>query len=159
MNLSELTAASGKQYGLGKLESGDYQYEDRLYQFNSVPDELCGLLHIKTHGNDKLISENLECFSFLCDEDIEVYVLYPDKQPYLPKWLESYERMRMNVTRIDTRADNLKGYFGVYKKILPKGKVILNGCSSEKILQEDWYRETKGVNYCMYSVCIKPAGG
>lgn len=156
MNISNIKATSEKCYGFGKLTRGDYQYEDRLYQFNYVPEELNGHIHIKTHGNDKLISEDHECLSFECDDDIEVYVLYPDKHPYLPKWLESYERMRMNVTRIDSMADNLKGYFSIYKKVFPKGKIILYGCSPNKMLQEEWYVDSMGANYCMYSVCLKP---
>ncbi len=156
MNISNIRTASGKSYGFGKLTTGDYQYEDRLYQFNYVPDELKEALHIKTHGNDKLISEDQECFSFECDEDIEVYVIYPDKQPYLPKWLESYERMRMNVTRIDSMCDCLKGYFSIYKRVFPKGKITLYGCSPNKMLQEEWYVESNGANYCMYRVALKP---
>lgn len=157
MKIGNIKTSSGKPYGLGELKTGGYQYEDRLYQFNYVPDELKGVVHIKTHGNDKLISENAECFSFESDEDVDVYVLYPDKQPFLPKWLEDFERTRMNVTRIDSISDNLKGYFGVYKKTFPKGKITLNGCSPDKMLQEEWYVSSNGANYCMYSVCIKPA--
>ena len=97
MEISNMKTTSGKCYGIGRLKYGDYQYEDRLYQFNYVPEELKGELHIKTRGDDKLIGEDRECFSFECDEDIEVYVIYPDKHPEVPKWLEDYERMRMNV--------------------------------------------------------------
>ena len=156
MNISNLKAASCKCYGLGKLKRGDYQYEDRLYQFNYVPKELTGHIHIKTHGNDKMLSEYDECFSFECDEEVEVFVLYADKHPYLPKWLEAFERMRMNVTRMDSIADNLKGYFSLYKKVYPRGKITLNGSSPSKMLQEEWYVSTNGANYCMYSVCVKP---
>lgn len=89
-------------------------------------------------------------------EDIEVYVIYPDKQPVLPKWLESYEKMRMNVTRIDSMCDCLKGYFSIYKKVFQKGEVTLYGCSPDNMLNEEWYVESKGANYCMYSVALKP---
>ena len=155
MYIGNIVTESGQCYGIGKLKRGDYQYEDRLYQFNFIPDELNGCIHIKTHGNDKMTSEENECFSFDCDEDIEVYVLYPDKHPELPKWLESYERTRMNVTRFDSMPDNLKGYFSLYKKTFKKGKVIFYGCSPEKLLKEEWYAASMGTNYCMYSVCIK----
>ena len=158
MNISNIKTTSGKCYGISKLKSGDYQYEDRLYQFNYIPDELNGHIHIKTHGDDKLISEDHECFSFECDEDVEVYVIYPDKHPELPKWLESFARMRMNVTRFDSMPDNLKGYFSIYKKVYPKGKITLYGCSPKKMLQEEWYVTSMGANYCMYSVCVRPVG-
>ena len=151
-----IITASGKNYAVSKLVQGDYQYEDRLYQFDYVPSELCGADHIKTHGNDKMFSEHEECFSFESDCDIEVYVIYPDIHKELPVWLESYERVRMNVTRMDSTASNLKGYFSLYKKVFHKGKIVLYGCSPEKMLAEEWYVESGGATYCMYSVCVKP---
>jgi len=156
MKIYNLIAASRKKYETGLLLPGQHQYVDRRYRFNYVPDELMGCFHIQTHGNDKLISEDDECLSFQCNEDIEVYVLYADKHPFLPEWLESFERTRMNITRKDSSADNLKGYFGVYKKIFCKGEVKLYGCSHKNMLAQDWYIETYGMNYCMYSVCVKP---
>ncbi len=154
--ISNLQSASGKVYEISKLVSGDHQYVDRLYQFDYVPEQLQGCLHIKTHGNDKLIHEADPCFSFETDEDIDVYILYPDKQPVLPKWLEDFEHMRLNVTRIDSMSSNLKGYFGIYRKSCKKGKVVLYGNSPSYMLEQDWYVKTNGANYCMYSVCIKP---
>ena len=151
----DLQAESGKIYEISKLCTGDHQYVDRLYQFDYVPEQLQACLHIKTHGNDKMINEDDVCFSFETDQDIDVYVLYPDKQPVLPKWLEAFERMRLNVTRIDAMPSNLKGYFSLYRKSYKKGKVILLGNSPACMLEQDWYVETKGANYCMYSVCVK----
>lgn len=156
MKISNIKTKSGKKYGISKLKHGFYQYEDRFYQFNYIPDKLKDSLHIKTYGNDKMISEEQECFSFECDEDIELYVIYPDKHPILPEWLKCYERMRMNITRTDSNPANLKGYFSLYKKVFKKGKVTLYGCSPQRMLGEEWYVETNGAGYCMYSVCVKP---
>ncbi|QQO10395.1 hypothetical protein [Breznakiella homolactica] len=155
--ISNLCTASGKIYEIGKLVPSHHQYVDRLYQFDYVPDELSGCLHIKTHGDDKMINEDEVCFSFDSDQDIDVFILYPDKQPFLPKWLIEFERKRMNVTRMDSMASNLKGYFSIYKKQYKKGPVVLFGNSPSSMLAQNWYVETKGANYCMYSVCIKPA--
>lgn len=155
MNIKNISSASGKAYEIGGFQTGAYQYEDRLYQFNYVPDELKGCLHIKTHGNDKLISEDDECVTFEIDEPAEIYVIYPDKQSELPKWLEGFERTRLKATRMDSLSDNLKGYFSLYKKTFPKGKVTLYGCSPDKMLEEEWYVQSLGANYCMYSVCVK----
>lgn len=157
MEIRNLQAASGKTYGIGRLSRGDYQYEDRLYQFDFIPDELNGQLHIKTHGNDKLIPEDQACLTFECAEPVEVFVLYPDKQPCLPHWLQAFERRRLNVTRQDSMPGNLKGYFSLYSRIFPAGTVALGGNSPASMLQQDWYVDTMGANYCMYSVCVKPA--
>ncbi|MEL7604261.1 MAG: hypothetical protein AAGU77_13980 [Bacillota bacterium] len=154
--ISNLQSKSGKVYEIGRLSTGDYQYVDRLYQFDYIPEELRGCLHIKTHGNDKLIGEGEPCFSFETEEDVDVYVLYPDKQPVLPKWLEEFESMRLNVTRFDSVPSNLKGYFRLYRKRYTKGTVVLYGNSPACMLEQDWYVATNGANYCMYSVCVKP---
>jgi hypothetical protein len=152
--ISKLSSASGKECGMNKLILGEYQYIDRQYQFNYIPKELNGCMHIKTHGNDKLIGENDICLSFEVNCDIDILILYADKFPLLPNWLDQYERTRLNVTRQDSRADNLKGYFGLYRKTFEKGLVKLFGCSPNKMLAEDWYKESGGANYCMYTVAI-----
>jgi hypothetical protein len=152
--INKLSSASGKEYGLNKLLLGEYQYMDRQYQFNYIPKELNGCLHIKTHGNDKLISDNNICFSFETNCDIDIFILFADKFPSLPEWLNQYERTRFNVTRQDSRADNLKGYFGIYRKSLKKGLVELFGCSPNIMLAEDWYKKSGGANYCMYTVAV-----
>ncbi len=152
--INKLSSASGNEYGKNKLLLGEYQYMDRQYQFNYIPKELNGCVHIKTHGNDKLISENDISFSFEVNCDIDIFILYPDKFPLLPEWLNQYERTRYNVTRQDSRADNLKGYFGLYRKSFRKGLIEIFGCSPNKMLAEDWYVKSGGANYCMYTVAI-----
>ena len=154
--ISDLDSVNKKNYETGELYTGQRQYVDRLYQFDYIPGELRGCLHIKTHGNDKMISEDEPCFSFDSDQDIDVFILYPDKQPVLPKWLMEFERTRMNVTRLDSMPSNLKGYFSVYKKRYKKGHIVLNGNSPSCMLADRGYVNTGGENYCMYTVCIKP---
>lgn len=151
----DLQSASGAQYEVDKIEQGRYQYIDRDYRFLYIPEELNALTHIKTRGNDKLISELDPCFSFRCETDIAVYVLFADKFPVIPRWLEQFSRPRFNVTRYDSNPESLKGYFSVYRKEFPKGLVTLNGCSPDALLRQDWYLESGGINYCMYTVFIR----
>lgn len=151
--------ASGYPYQIGELRAGHHQYIDRLYQFAYVPEELSGAAHIMTRGDDKMIPEDQPCFSIEVSRPCDVYVLYPDKQPYLPKWLEDYERVRKNVTRMDSYFVTLKGYFSLYKKSFPVGEILFYGNSPRAMLAEDWYVETMGTNYCMYSVCAAEREG
>ena len=146
---------SGKEYSVGKFLSNEPQYMDRDYIFSYIPEELRGCAHILTCGNDKLIPENEPCVTLKAERDVDVYVLYPDKQPVIPKWLESFERLRMNVTRIDSRSDNLKGYFTLFKKRYAAGLIKLYGNSPLEMLAQDWYVTSGGINYCMYSVAVK----
>ena len=154
VKITSLSSASGKDYGINRLTLGEYQYMDRYYQFNYIPKELNGCTHIKTHGNDKLISEKDICVSFEVNCDIDLFVLYADKYPVLPEWLKSYERTRYNVTRHDSLPENLKGYFGLYRKSFSKGRVELLGCSPRMMLDEDWFVKSGGANYCMYSIAV-----
>lgn len=154
LEVKNITTASGREYGLNKLILGEYQYMDRYYQFNYIPNDLAGCLHLKTHGNDKLINEAELCVSFEVNCPVVVYVLYADKFPVLPKWLSEYERTRYNVTRQDSQPDNLKGYFSLYRKNFSQGMISLNGCSPSGMLAEEWYVSSNGANYCMYSIAI-----
>lgn len=146
--------ASGKEYGISKLDQGYLQYMDRSYQFDYVPDEVCGCTHVMTCGSDKMLDEHELCFTVSCDRPVDVYVLYADKQPVLPVWLQDYDRTRLNVTRLDTMACCLKGYFTLYKKHFEAGDISFYGNSPSSMLDLDGYRDTRGTNYCMYTVAI-----
>ncbi|HBL77675.1 MAG: hypothetical protein A2W90_02800 [Bacteroidetes bacterium GWF2_42_66] len=155
LKIDNLISSRGKEYRINKFESGEEQYMDRDYRFNYVPDELKGCMHIKTCGNDKLISENDTCMSFFSNCDIDVYILFADKFPVTPNWLESFERTRLNVTRLDSNSSSLKGYFCLYRKAFSKGQIILNGCSPIKMLERNGFVESMGSGYCMYTVVVK----
>lgn len=153
--IENLKSISGKEYGVNTLIQGEYQYMDRSYQFNYIPEEINGLTHIKTCGNDKLISEKDVCLSFDVNCEVDVFILFGDKFPTVPEWLNQFEQMRLNVTRQDSKIDNLKGYFSLYRKTFPKGTVTLYGCSPFEMLEKDWYVNSMGANYCMYTIAIK----
>lgn len=146
---------SGKEYSIGIFAPNELQYMDRDYVFQYIPEELIGCTHIMTCGNDKALPETEPCFTLEVNTPVDVYVLYPDKQPVIPKWLESYERLRRNVTRFDSRADNLKGYFTLYRKHFPAGCIEFYGNSPLEMLAQPWYVTSGGINYCMYSVAVK----
>ena len=147
--------ASGKEYRLDTLAPGHLQYMDRLYEFSYVPEQLRGCTHIRTCGDDKMIGEEDWCFTVETDRAYDVYVLYPDKQPVLPRWLETYRRVRMTVTRVDSMAFNLKGYFSCYHRRFEPGEIRFYGNSPSAMLAEEWYVASRGNTYCMYSVAMK----
>ena len=147
--------ASGRTYGIGVFSPGSRQYMDREYLFSYIPEELLGLPLVMTCGKDKMISEDNWCFSIRTEYPCEVFVIFADKHPYLPVWLETYQRLRMNVTREDSHPKTLKGYFSVYKKCFPAGEIRFNGNSSNKLLERKSYIETRGTDYCMYSIVIR----
>lgn len=151
-----MTIKSGREYAFNKLDIGSLQYMDRGYRFAYIPEEIKGHVHLKTCGNDKLISENEQCFSFDVDRPVDIYILFADKFPVIPDWLKSYERIRKNITRQDSDPNNLKGYFSLYKHYFPEGKIIFNGCSPEVMLKRKDYVLSMGSTFCMYTLCIIP---
>lgn len=155
LKISNLISSSGKEYRINVLMPGEHQYMDRDYQFNYVPEELNGSLHIRTCGNDKLISENEACVSFDCDCNVDVYILFADKFPEAPQWLNQFERIRLNITRMDSNPTNLKGYFSLYRKSFPRGHIVINGCSPKMMLEKKGFIESMGSGYCMYTIVLK----
>ena len=151
--IKNIHTATGKQYALNILRPGEYQYLDRSYQFNYVPDELIGCTHLKTCGDDKLISENKFCLSFEIGKPATIGIIFADKFPVIPNGLRGFESSRNKITRIDSLPSNLKGYFTVFQKEFAKGTVELKGCSPESMLTEE-YISTGGAGFCMYSVII-----
>lgn len=156
--ISIKATASGREYKLGRLDAGELQFMDREYRFAYIPEDLRGAMHVMTCGSDKMIAEDEWCFSLSSDTACDVYVLYADKQPELPVWLNSYERLRMNVTRTDSDARTLKGYFSIYKKHFEPGEIVFGGNSPRKMIAQEWYAKCRGTNYCMYTVAIKEQG-
>lgn len=155
MLIQNLVSHSGKRYGVGTLERNARQYMDRDYVFAYISEAIQDWLHIKTHGNDKMLAETETCFHFTASQPVELAVLYPDIQPVLPTWLKSFDRARMNVTRADSDPSNLKGYFSVYLKRFPAGPVALPGNSPLPMLVNQEYVRTIGTNYCMYTVALR----
>lgn len=149
--------ASCRDYEISVFARGKQQYMDREYRYSYIPEELNGLPFVMTCGKDKMIAEDEWCFTLYVDHPCDVYVLFADKHPYLPIWMEKYQRLRMNVTREDSNPETLKGYFSVYKKHFPEGDIHFWGNSSKKLLEKPSYVETRGTNYCMYSVVVKEA--
>lgn len=123
--------ASGRDYGISTFTPGKRQYMDRDYRFSYIPEELNGLPFVVTCGKDKMIAEDEWCFTLHVDHPCDVYVLFADKHPHLPMWMEEYRRLRMNVTREDSNPETLKGYFSVYKNHFPEGDVRFGGNSSK----------------------------
>ena len=146
--------ASGKTYRIATLAPGEKQYMDRKYRFDYIPAALQGCPHVMTCGDDKMRSEHEVCFVLETDRPVEAYVLYPDKQPVLPGWLNEYERMRMNVTRLDSDPSNLKGYFSIYRKSFSAGEIPFCGNSPDSMLAQERYVRTLAATYCMYSVAL-----
>ena len=152
--IRNIVTASSHEYGLGRLKQGEHQYMDRDYRFNYIPEKITDAVHIMTFGNDKLICEDEICFSFTALHDVDVFIIFADKFPVVPIWLDDFTRLRMNVTREDSSPETLKGFFSIFQKSFPKGKMELGGCSPKSMLTKD-FSDSLGRGFCMYSVAVR----
>jgi hypothetical protein len=158
LTITELRAASGKPYvaEAGRFVPGGLQYIDRDYTFNFIPESLKGKTVIKTAGNDKFISEDQPCLTFRVNVPVTVYVVYGDKLRFLPSWLREFTDTRWKVTRQDTNATTLKGFFTMFAKDFPAGAITLNGNLSKQMAEDPEFKRMKGGTFCMYSVVVAP---
>ena len=136
--ISNITAASGKNYILNTLDIGKLQYIDRDYIFNSVPSSYTGLNYIMTANDDKYSTDNL-FLEFDVNRDVTVYIAHDDRISLKPLWFDSFT---------DT-GDNLIGEgvnFSLYANDFCAGNISLGG--------------NYGSHYsCMYNVVIAPRTG
>ncbi|MFA6561310.1 MAG: hypothetical protein WCV00_05325 [Verrucomicrobiia bacterium] len=130
------------------------QYIDRDYTFNFIPAFLKGQTLIRTAGNDKSILEDQPCLSFRANVPVTVYVLYGDKLRILPDWLRQFTDTRWKVTRKDTNAATLKGFFTLFSKEFPAGVISLNGNLSKQMAEDAEFKRLKGSTFCMYSIVV-----
>ncbi len=156
--LTDLKAASGKAYQIkhnGFHVDGN-QYIDRDYEFSKVPESLQGKTLIMTAGNDKMYEEHETCFTFYANKDIIVHIIYADKYPVNPVWLDSFEKTNLQVLRKDSSFETMKGVFTVYSKKFTAGEIEIKGCLG-KGMKTPEFVESEGSGYCMYSVVVEEA--
>ena len=152
--ITDLTAASGKEYLVGSFAPNALQYVDREYVFDYVPESLEGKPHIRTAGDDKMIDENDPCLSFRVNMPVTVYIVYADKLRVLPRWLEDFADTREKVTRDDSDTTTLKGIFTLFARDFNLGQIVLNGNLSEEMRSDPLFMARGGGTYCMYSVVV-----
>jgi hypothetical protein len=158
IEIAELKAASGKPYVVvdGGFAPDGKQYIDRDYTFNYIPEFLKGATLIQTAGDDKFFVEDKLTLSFRVSAPVTVYIVYGDKLRVLPAWLRNWTDTRWKVTRKDTNATTLKGYFTLFAKDFPAGEIRLLGNLSNKMANDPAFKKLKGSTYCMYSVVVAP---
>jgi len=159
LQITDLLAASGKAYRIGKFAPDAHQYIDRDYTFDHVPEFLEGACHILTAGDDKMIDEDEPCVSFHADRPVSVYVVYADKLRVLPKWLREFTDTREKVTRDDSDTTTLKGIFTLFARNFDAGPIILKGNLAPAMRNDPMFVARGGGTYCMYSVAVAEKTG
>jgi parallel beta-helix repeat protein len=132
--ITDITAASGKNYVLNTLDTGKLQYIDRSYTFSSVPSSYINLKYIRTANDDKGSTAN-PYLEFDVNQDVTVYVVHDDRISPKPSWLASFT---------DTGDDLVGegGTFSLYANNFSAGHISLGG--------------NDGDSYSMYNVVLKP---
>jgi len=109
--ITQVSAKSGLEYKVAKLDSGIHQYTDRDYIITSAPSYLIGASLIQTAMNDKkTISESF--LTFFLKKDAIIYIGYDPRAATIPAWLNGWTKTRAHITTNDP----LCPYLDVYSK-------------------------------------------
>ncbi len=113
-------------YAFEYLQEGDNYYTDRQYSIQSIPEELKGLVWLKTSYNefngssDSLLAVNIKASG-------TVYIAYINPEWYLPGWMSK----DFVLTSYKIYLSETSSYFPVYKKEVTPGELILGGNQDE----------------------------
>ncbi|MCG7850591.1 MAG: Ig domain-containing protein [ANME-2 cluster archaeon] len=134
LTITNITAASGKNYVFDLLDTGKLQYIDRSYTFSSVPYSYAGLKYIKTANDDK--ASTVDSFlEFDVNRDVTVYVAHDDRLSPKPSWLAFFTDTGDNIA-------SEGGTFSLYARDFSAGHISLGG--------------NYGDTYSMYNVVLEP---
>lgn len=115
--ITQVSAKSGKEYKVAKLDSGVAQYTDRDYVVTSVPDYLQGASFIQTAMSDK--TEVSDTFlTFFVKKAAILYVGYDPRATLIPSWLNSWTKTGDSIRTNDPGTP----YLAVYSKLTEYGE-------------------------------------
>jgi hypothetical protein len=110
------------RYRVVSLATGIKYFVDRSDKIKSYPSSLTEGLLIMTANDDKS-QTSADFLSFTINKSANIYVAYDRRAKSLPFWLSSFVGTG---ERIEVSGDSM-GYFKLYRKAYPAGKVVLGG--------------------------------
>ena len=133
-----ITSTSPTQYAWDVLDIGAFQYIDRTYTFDTVPQTYVGVDYLKTANNDKGTTGDT-FVTFDVNQGVQVYVAHDDRITAKPGWLSSFADTGDNLTT--SRGNG----FSLLVKEFAAGTVTLGG--------------NEGTDMSMYTVVVRPQSG
>jgi hypothetical protein len=116
--ITQVSAKSGLEYKVAKLDSGINQYTDRNYIITSVPPYLDSASFIRTAMNDKKnITDSF--LTFFVKKTAIIYIGYDPRATVIPAWLSSWTKTRDRITT----SDSLCPYLDLYSRLTEAGEV------------------------------------
>ncbi len=121
LEITNVYAASGKNYSVKKLKVGDLIYSDRNYNIEFIPPQYEGEFWVQTANDDKMASTPTDFLTFSVNQSVNVFVGYDDRLS-LPAWLNNWEDTG-DIIESDYTAG--KDRYRLYKKTFQQGQVRL----------------------------------
>jgi len=127
--ITHLIAASGasESFKITKLEPGDKIYVDRPFRLKDIKDKYLDYTWVVSPTNDGHRYDLGEQFiSFKANKSVTVVVGYDKNFLELkPDWLKDWSDTKDEIT------DDAGGTFHLYKKVFPKGKIVLGNNTTD----------------------------
>ncbi|MBN1479105.1 VCBS repeat-containing protein [candidate division KSB1 bacterium] len=109
-------------YTLGFLNVGDQYYTDRDFTITDIPQDLKGLLWIKTANEDQY-STSSSLIEYRLDQSARIYVAYDSRATSVPTWLSS----QFNQTAYRIQVTDKASPLIVWQKDDTPGTFVLGG--------------------------------
>lgn len=114
--ISEIRPA---RYDTMRVKVGDRYYIDRDYVVTYIPNELNGLLWVRTANDDKELTEP-NFLTFIISKNTVIYIAYDNSALKIPLWLTDWQKTNKQIETTDA-------IFQIYSKEFAAGKVTLGG--------------------------------
>lgn len=121
VDVTDVNSIDGRPYKAQSLTIGGRAYEDRKYQWKSLPEGMVGHTMIQPRNGDQDVGSKGDAFlSFTLSEDAEVYVAHDQRIVHKPQWLSDFQSTDLTATTQDTT-------YRLFVKRFPAGLVRLGG--------------------------------
>ena len=137
--------ASNVTYQVDELRHMGVIWMDAGYRFTHVPEELEGMLYIRTALADKF-NDDRTLLKFRVNKPVDVYVAYDDRYKRKPVWLDDFEETEHDL-EFEGPGKEIT-HLSIYKKRFSSGEIALGG---------NVYVPDVHENYATYVVVISEA--
>lgn len=110
--ITQVSAGSGLEYRVAKLDTGIKQSIDREYTITSVPPYLRGGSFIQSAMDDKRNTSDT-LLTFFLKRDAIIYIGYDSRETSIPAWLTGWTKTGDSIITSDARCP----YFEVYSRM------------------------------------------
>ena len=122
-----ITEISDSKYKPALLKEGDEYYTDKKYEIETIPQELQGMLWLKTQQDDHDSKKNV---SFTISSPARIFIGYDKRAGTIPDWMNPWAYWGEGITTENDKATP----FRIYYRDFETGKVELGSNNKSKAM-------------------------